>query len=351
MILGGAVFIQIVAFLPRELEEDLPAEEIKKEELTKNVTLKPRDVTLKNEVPDYTIKGFQYVSILKGTKQWKIIADEAFFYQKKGVVTAREVNAEIYDENGKTTFVESREAEYFLNSRNLDLFKKVMTRFPDGIVTESEIVKYDALQKKIWLPKNERLIGHSLPEFGNEKMNFQSNGFTYSAGKSELFLESKVTVHVESPQKSGRIDKTTILSDSAKIDRTKNEGLFLMDNIPGKKPKLVLIEQPNLKCTARTVTFNFNTASKDLELITARNEVTITETFETKKNQPKESPRIATGGIAQFFADENKILLKEYPQVVQDHDTITGEAITLYRDKDEVEVERSNAYSERKEKR
>jgi lipopolysaccharide export system protein LptA len=56
--------------------------------------------------------------------------------------------------------------------------------------------------------------------------------------------------------------------------------------------------------------------------------------------------RYATAGIAEFDSDKNLIILRDYPQVYQDRDTITGETIIVHRDSDLVEVDQSNAFSE-----
>ena len=124
MLLGAGVFFQIVALLPRGLEEELPAEELEPGDLTGDNVLRPRKPGFEKEIPEYTIKGFTYVSVQRGVKQWKIIADEAFFYEKKGIVTVKDVHAEIYDEKGKITVVESREGEYGMVTRNLDLLDR-----------------------------------------------------------------------------------------------------------------------------------------------------------------------------------------------------------------------------------
>ena len=71
----------------------------------------------------------------------------------------------------------------------------------------------------------------------------------------------------------------------------------------------------------------------------ARGDVTIEE---RKKNA---SFKYATCGKAQFNSRRNIVRLTDLPQVYQGRDTITGDKITLYRDKDLVEVDYSNAYS------
>jgi hypothetical protein len=334
----------------------VPSGELKKSDLANNAILKPKRPGFESEIPEYTIKGFQYVSVQRGVKQWKIIADEAFFYEKKGVVTVREVHAEIYDERGRITIVESREGEYGLESRNLDLYREVESQFPDGFITNSEFTHYEAKSKLIDIPLDIEVLGHSTPEFGTDQMRFRSWGAIYDGITSKLHLLSRVFVEIESPQKDGSTEKTEITSDKSTIDRATNAGEFSMEPVKKGKPRLVFIEQPNLKCHSRRAKFNFSATERALEQMQVYEDVHIVEY--PPKPDPNDvkalrngtpSPRVATGGIAEFYAEKNMILLKQYPQVVQDHDTITGEVITIYRDKDQVEVETSNAYSERKE--
>jgi lipopolysaccharide export system protein LptA len=60
----------------------------------------------------------------------------------------------------------------------------------------------------------------------------------------------------------------------------------------------------------------------------------------------KPSQRYGTGGRADFESQRNVIVLREFPQVYQDRDTVTGDVIIVHRDTDIVEVEHSNAFSE-----
>ena len=362
-VLGVGIFVQIVGLLPRGLEEDVAPKELVKSDIANAPFLKPRRPGFApGLVPDYTIKGFQYVSVERGVKQWKVLADEAYFFEKPGMVTLREVHAEIYDSQGRITTVESKEGEYSTIVRDLNLYERVISHFPDGFITHSGAAYYDAKKKIMTSPPDDVVTGNSLEEFGKDSMRFTSTGAMYNGFESKLYLQKDVHVTITNPPQPARAASATepakaataatvtdIYSDNAVIDRAADVGNFAMVRTKSAKPRLVRIEQPGTDARARRAKFNFSAVDRHLTLLNLYEDVTIVETPRPDEDGEKVSPRVATGGEAAFDARKDTIRLEQYPQVAQDHDTITGEIITIFRDTDQVEVERSNAYSERKE--
>ncbi len=355
--LGGIVFFQIVALVPRTLEEDLPSPQLEEKILSEGITVKPRRKGLEDKISEYSIRGFQYVSIKKGVKQWKVTADEAFFYQKDGLVTCRFVQAEIYNANGQITYVEGREGQYDMNTRDLELFFDVKTTFPEGLVTYADYTKYQASTREVQIPIDQKVTGESLPNFGKEKLNFESNGLIYheQAGRGDLL--SQVKVKITSPPDEKAKDQTpqvtTIASDQAHLFRFDRKAHFWMNQKSGTPPKFVHIEQPSMTCDSRDAEFFFDSAEKRIQTMRATQDVRIVE--QPKPADPNDvsarrrgtpQPRIATGGVAEFDANRDTITLSRYPQVVQGHDTVVGNVIVVHRSTDEVEVEDSNAFTE-----
>jgi lipopolysaccharide transport protein LptA len=115
-----------------------------------------------------------------------------------------------------------------------------------------------------------------------------------------------------------------------------------MANFRPLKEKFVHITQPRFKVRSRRVDLEYGSVIRELHLMTAFEDVFLQEVGELK------SLRYGTSGRADFDTKRNVIILKDFPQVYQDQDTVTGDVIIMHRDSDIVEVEQSNAFNDGK---
>lgn len=351
--LGFVIFIQIIAFSPTRLEEDAPPPEMKESDLmpvSKNSKVLP---TLpQDRVPEYTVEGFQYVSLAAGMKQWKINADHAYFYQKEGIAHTQVVRAIVYDKDGKETHIDGDEAKYYFNTSDLEVFGNVVTTFADGMKTKSEYMKYESSTRKVEIPSSYLVEGWSDASKNKDTLQFEALGMSYQEvlQKAELLSQVKVLAK-RNEGKPGGPEKTTIISDRATVDRNKSLVSFYMADQNAAKIRLVEIQQPGMKCEARRAEFKYGAKEKQLRTVKAFEEVKIEEipqmSLDYKNNPRVKAPlkRYATAGLAEFDTTKNLIILRDFPQVYQDRDTITGEVIILHRLSNLVEVEQSNAVS------
>ncbi|MCM2276514.1 MAG: LPS export ABC transporter periplasmic protein LptC [Oligoflexia bacterium] len=298
------------------------------------------------QVPDYSVDKFNYVSTQDGVKQWKLVAETAFLYNQEKLVHARNVKAYLYDSDGKITVVIGLEAKYFMNERDLEIFGNVHTTFPDGFVLRSPYLRHRPQARKIEIPARYPVQGDgSATE--NQKMEFDSYGMDFDMAQSRITLDRAVQVRTLSPGS----ERTTIDSDRCVIFRARRTAHFTMSAERPLERRFVRIRQPSLFAQSRRSDLNYGEgdAAKRLNHLIAYEDVLIRELPAPVKPEPKPSAsplKYATGGKAVFDAQRNVIVLTEYPQVYQDNDTVTGEVIVLHRDKDIVEVEHSNAYSQ-----
>lgn len=354
---AAILFFQIVAFTPKRLEEETAPEAITQQDL------KPREEegsfvapTLpQDEVPEYTVDGFQYVSIENEVKQWRLEAERAYFYQAEGIVHARDVKADLYDEAGNKTIVTSKEAKYFMISRNLELFGDVHTIFPVGIEARSQYMHYAAEVKEVSVPVSYPVDGNSVATEGKrEKFEFRSKGLKYRGNVDLLYLLSEVNMRIikETPNRGTEV--THVDSDQAEVDKKNNIAKFSMFEARPPELRFVKITQPGMTSHSRRAEFRINSSEKKLRTIRALDDVKIVEkppvpsdyATNARRRSKEARSRYATAGIAEFDTEKNLIVLRDYPQVYQDHDTITGETIIVHRNSDLVEVDQSNAYSE-----
>lgn len=341
------IIAKIVALTPSSLEESKSANTA----IDPNTLLQDQEPTLapgipKNRVAEYNIDKFQYVSVQNGEKQWRIEADQAFLYNPEKLVHSRRVKAYLYDPDGKITVVTGLEAKYFMNKRDLELFGKVKTVFPDGFQLDSEYLRYRPNERHIEIPSQYAVAGAGQQESG-QIFRFKSHGLDYKMGQALISLPKAVTVTLDRNQPqttdtAGVPDSTQIESDHCLINRNTNLAKFTMDPKRASSNRFVHITQPTLFARSRRADLNYGNFNQVLQYLIAYDDVLIKETGKKKEA----GLRYATGGRADFDTRKDLIVLTQFPQAYQDEDTVTGDIILMHRDTDVIEVEHSNAFSQ-----
>ncbi len=351
-LLGGIallVMMQLLVLKPALLE-DVRTVKLTAEAITglpsTTVTLAP--AVPRNQIPEYTIESFRFASSHRGKPQWQIRAQKAFMYNRSQLVHTRGVVAQLYDGEGKITEVQADEAQYFLKNRDLELFGNVRARFPDGFETQSAYLRYLPAEESVRIPPQYEVTGFGSERDGT-RTTFASHGMSFDLGHDEVRLLQSVRFEIEQPAPNPR--KTRIESDQCRVDRSHQLAEFTMSAGRPLADRFVKIRQTNLFARSRTADLRYGQPGVDasgtkLEFLTLRDDV-----FVRERSTDQSSLRYATGGRADFEARSNTFTLREFPQVYQDRDTITGDVIRILRDQDTVEVENSNAFSEGKKPR
>lgn len=342
VLLGGILVLtvmQIVLFSPGSVEEgdNSPAPLDPKTFLPDSSGNVAPDVP-KNRVPDYTVEGYNHVSTQGGVRQWKLLAERAYLFNDLKLVHSRTVTAQLFDPDGQITVVTGRESKYFMNHRDLEIFGNVRAVFPDGFELRSDYLKYRPAERKIEIPPTYFVTGGGAPDSdkGGQRIEFEGYGLDFAMAKSRIVLEKAAKVSMIG--QGG--DRTDIRSDRATILRDRKTAHFTMERFRPLQSRFVEITQPTLHARSRTAELNYGDSSQMVHYLVAKEDVLIRELA-------KDAPlKYATGGKASFDANRNQVVLTEFPQVYQDHDTVTGEVIILHRDTDIVEVEHSNAFSQ-----
>jgi LPS export ABC transporter protein LptC len=358
--LGVAVVVSVFAIAPSHLEENrssnssyIDPKSLASEDQATLATGIPTQ-----RIPEYSVDEFKYASTVGSEKQWKIIADRAFLNNAEKLVHARQIHAYIYDPDGQTTLVTGKEAKFFMNQRDLEIFGDVHTTFPDGFELISDYLRYLPNERKVIIPDKYHVAGDGHEKEG-QNIQFTSMGFDFAMGRSEIILPENVHMTMIKQQAEGGDgvpDRTVIDSDHAVIHRDKQIADFTMSPARPLSERFVRITQPTLFTRSRRARINYGDFSQMLQYLIAYEDVFIKELPGKKTGaQPgptataspaPESLRYATGGRADFDSKSDVIKLTEFPQCYQDNDTVTGDIIIMHRDTDLVEVEHSNAFSQ-----
>jgi LPS export ABC transporter protein LptC len=360
ILIGGIVaFIlaEIIALSPSSIEKQEADAVVEPGEIVEHLNGNGEETLAtgvpRGRIPDYSVDGFDYVSTQAGKKQWKLVADKAFVYQKEQLNHARKISAQLFDPEGKITFVTGKEAKYYSKQRDLEVFGNVHTTFPDGFELVSEYLRYMPATREIFIPPSYAVHGEGKPE-GSKRIAFDSKGLEFKMAESRILLPSDVRlVMTSAPGEAGAVPSSTrIESDRCVIDRSRQIAHFTMSSARPVDTRFVRITQPGLYARARRSDLSYGDIASLLQYMVAYEDVLITETPKKARNQASHSSasegalRYGTGGRADFDTKQSLIVLREFPQVYQDNDTVTGDVIIVHRDTDVVEVEHSNAFTE-----
>jgi LPS export ABC transporter protein LptC len=363
----AALFVMVAAFIAAQIVILSPAPL----EISEGDQLLPEELLPENEaaqtlatgiptgrIPEYSVVNFDYISTQGSQKQWKLLAAKAHMYNAEKLVHARNITANLFDAQGQATVITGLEAKYFMDQRDLEIFGDVKAVFPDGFTVRSQYMRYLPGVRKIEVPTAYPVHGEDDPAAKSQTLSFDSAGFLFEMASSEILLPQAVRVAMKKAAPGdhtnrGVADQTTIDSDRCVIHRLKNRANFTMYPTRALEQQFVQINQPTLYAKSRRADLRYGDYSKVLQYMTLHDDVFIQEKNEGEAEGPRKqsasaesSLRYATGGRADFDSRKNVIVLREFPQVYQDKDTVTGEVIVVHRDTDIVEVEHSNAFSE-----
>ncbi|MGE0616624.1 MAG: LPS export ABC transporter periplasmic protein LptC [Bacteriovoracia bacterium] len=303
----------------------------------------------KGKIPDYTLKDFSYAANQGVQKMWRLQAKNAVMFQKEQLVHSRQVMAHLYNAGDEPTIVTGKEAKYFSNQRDLEVFGDVTTVFPDGFTLYSQYILYHPDTRKIEIPPNQPVRGEGISD-EEKTLSFTSEGMDFSMEKNHIVLPKHVRLKMKrnvprTANTQGVADDTTIEADRCEIDRIARTADFSMDRRRPIAERFVKTRQEKLLVYSRTGQLNYGEFSTQLNYMKAFDDVLIYDTS-VRDRKNSEGAKYATCGQADFDTRKNIIILRKFPQVYQNSDTVTGETILIHKETDIVEVDHSNAYSE-----
>ncbi len=365
------IVIMMVFLSPKTVDDGRPGETfepmtaLKPEEALQSVRTEPKTQVPgipPGKIPEYSIQKMNFTSAKGDQRDWKLKGEIAHVFRGDNIIYSKQIILELYGSDQAATHVTGEEAKYTIGQRDIEIYGNVKTVFPDGFEMYSQYLHYQPGQKEISIPDKEPVSG--IGDSDEEKtIAFESNGMRYSFGDNQVQLLKNVKVTMirkpkpakpnkgedaasesDAKPKKKVEDKTTIYSDYALIERNKQVSHFTMYPERPIETRFVRIEQPDTFVRSRRADLHYGDSSDLLQYMTAYDDVFIREFSEGKEI------RYATCGLADFDSRDNTILLRQYPQVYQGDDTVTGDKIRIFRDTDVVEIDHSNAYSEGKQK-
>jgi LPS export ABC transporter protein LptC len=349
---GGVIFVEIVVLTPAPVEDYSHPAQVALDPTSLSEADKPvlASGIPKGRIPEYSVEDFDYVSTQGGEKQWKLVASQAYLYNKEKLVHSRQIKAFLYDPEGKITIITGKESKYYMNKKDLEVYGDVHAVFPDGFELYSQYLRYRPDIRNVEIPTQYPVNGQGS-ETENQLIKFESMGFNFQMAKSIITLPERAKLIMDAKRDAKRApgqtdemvgvpDRTVIESDRCVIHRDSHVAHFTMSPSRPLASRFVHILQPRLFAKGRRAELRYGDFAKILQYLVAYDDVVIRETDAGKEL------KYATSGRADFDTHRNVIVLTEFPQAYQDGDTVTGDVILLHRDSDVVEVENGNSFNE-----
>ncbi len=276
--------------------------------------------------PDYTLREFKAFSSTESKPNWKLSARKSSAYNEKQLLHGRDIRIDLPD----GTVVIANEGVFFMQKNEGKFYGSVVATFNNGVVIKTNYAEVKSSgHTTITIPTSEMVQGTRTDV--KNPVSFTSMGLTYSDSEPQvLYLLSQVAVELNGEK------KTQVYSDLATYQSAINRLDFAMNEARPIEQQLIKVKQNDLDLFARELEVELD-PKKQLQTITAIKEVSIRD-FHDPKNIST-----ATSGKAIYYEHKNEFVLKDFPQIYQNGDTVTGDVIIYNRNTDIIEVKESNA--------
>ena len=103
------------------------------------------------DLPDQEVMEFSLTETVGGSKSWTLFADRAEVFQDKGYTKVHGVKVLFYGPDGEVSSVlTSKRGRVDEDSRDLQAFGQVVVETSEGVLLETESLKWDNKQERIW---------------------------------------------------------------------------------------------------------------------------------------------------------------------------------------------------------
>ncbi len=335
----AVLFGQFLFFAPASLDEDgPPSRSLQRRELfsffhNEKEALARRD--LEQNIPNYTTRNTITRSSEGQRKSWKMLARKSQVFQNLGLVLNRDVTVDFYTQDGKMILITSREATYDTKTRIIEAFGDVKAKLEDGTLLEAPYARIiTAPITELIIPLNHPVQGTRFSKTGKKAVQFHAFGAHYKETEKAIHLQSNVVANLLSTQ-----EPTTIYSDHAHFFDLENKLTFTMNPSRPLPEAFARAKRPDTDLKSRWIETLLN-SKREADLLIAHQDVAWVD-----RKDPK-SPVYGWSNLATYDIKSELTTLTEYPKVVQEGDTFTGEKIIYDRRLDRIEVEQGNSYDE-----
>ncbi len=156
----------------------------------------PRGGVSTPELPDQEVRSFTLVQTVDGRRHWRLTAASAATYRERGVIVARDVALDFYDEAGGVySHLVAREGEIATASNDMTARGRVVVTTENGTRIETESLRY--------LDATKRIVSDELVTVTRGGDVLSGVGFESDPSLEHFEFRRDVRAQVQSP--SGRL--------------------------------------------------------------------------------------------------------------------------------------------------
>ena len=217
---------------------------------------------------------------------------------------------------------------------------------PDGFVLRTEYAEYTFLTREILSPDFTTGYGFMLSQpsiaantiytetmnllelkEGESKVDFEGKNVLYNLNSEKINIRKNAKI-TENKKQKNQIVNSVITGDVGVLYK-KEQKANMLGNVVGI--------QGTMTSKGDIGDFFFGDADERIKYMIMTGNVNIVEILQDK------SIRTAKSHTAEFYSRDDRIVLMGYPVINHRSDVMTGDVMTFYRNRDEIEIQQSNA--------
>jgi len=153
------------------------------------------------ELPDQEVRSFTLVQSVEGRRHWRLTAASAATYRDRGVIHARDVALDFYDEEGRmNSHLTAREGEVATTSNDMTASGNVVVTTDHGTRIETESLRY--------LTSAKRIVSDELVTVTRGQDVLSGIGFESDPGLEQFEFRERVRAQVRTSAERGNAGET-----------------------------------------------------------------------------------------------------------------------------------------------
>jgi LPS export ABC transporter protein LptC len=110
-------------------------------------------------LPDQVITGFSLTETTMGEKDWHMEAAKAYIYEKRNILEAEAIEVTFFDRAGEVRSVlKANYGKLNRGSDNMEAIGNVVVRSADGVILETETLRWESELRKIISEDSVRIV-------------------------------------------------------------------------------------------------------------------------------------------------------------------------------------------------
>jgi LPS export ABC transporter protein LptC/lipopolysaccharide transport protein LptA len=268
-----------------------------------------------SEQIDQVVRGMHLMEASEKQKEWELWSDTAISLKTKNSWQLKKVKVLFFSDKGSFT-VTGKEGEIHSVTKNLEVTGDVLVRSENGYQFRTEKVIYISEVKKLVSPGQVHMIGP--PDHRGFRLKLVGDSL-------ESYVKTAVISifgNVKTKKKVKKNQVINIKSERANFSGASYFAQFL---------KNVIMDMNDLRVSGQRARFNYSKNKNLVETILVKGNIRVSD-----------KDKWATADTVLAFLEEDKLVFRGSPRLVQDSDELRGSEIIFLDGGNKVQVKGAN---------